>query len=344
MDRPSPVPTPIGLVVKNGSKARAITSGVMPVPVSDTHSETYWPGGRSRSRAARSSSQRFAVSMVIRPPSGIASRALMQRFRSAFSSWCGSAEHGPDAAARDVLHVDRGPTVRRISSSMPVIKAVDVRRLRRQRLAAGEGQQAMRQSSGPLGRALRRDDVAIDVGDPSLGDPCRHQLQTTRDTRQQVVEVVREAARELTDRLHLLALAQRLLRPLQLRSRLLGGGDVAAGGVGHVSRRCRHPGDPAHRAVLMAIAVLDRRSTARCRRLVGVDSLGVVVGEDELVDVMADQFIGRIAEQGRPCRVYPPEHAVESRSTNMRSGEVSHIRSRSAVRSSTLTSRVSFIS
>ena len=63
-----------------------MTSGVMPVPVSVTQSEMYWPGGSSRSRAARSSSHLFAVSMVMRPPSGIASRALMQRFKSAFSS------------------------------------------------------------------------------------------------------------------------------------------------------------------------------------------------------------------------------------------------------------------
>src|SRR6187399_1091173 len=55
---------------KKGSNARAITSGVMPVPVSVTQSDRYWPGGRSRSLAARSSSHLLAVSIVIRPPSG----------------------------------------------------------------------------------------------------------------------------------------------------------------------------------------------------------------------------------------------------------------------------------
>ena len=44
IDRPSPVPRPSGLVVKNGSKACRITSGVMPVPVSVTSMRTYWPG------------------------------------------------------------------------------------------------------------------------------------------------------------------------------------------------------------------------------------------------------------------------------------------------------------
>jgi hypothetical protein len=38
--RPSPVPLPGPLVVKNGSKIRAITSGVMPRPVSLTASRT----------------------------------------------------------------------------------------------------------------------------------------------------------------------------------------------------------------------------------------------------------------------------------------------------------------
>ena len=38
--RPSPVPLPGPLVVKNGSKTRACTSGVMPVPVSVTESAT----------------------------------------------------------------------------------------------------------------------------------------------------------------------------------------------------------------------------------------------------------------------------------------------------------------
>ena len=80
----------LGLVVKNGSNARAITAGGMPVPVSVTETATYWPDGMSRSRAIRSSSQVLAVSMVSLPPFGIACRALMHRLRIALSSWFGS--------------------------------------------------------------------------------------------------------------------------------------------------------------------------------------------------------------------------------------------------------------
>ncbi len=42
MDRPRPVPTPAGLVVKKGLKMRWRTSGLMPGPLSST-SITTWP-------------------------------------------------------------------------------------------------------------------------------------------------------------------------------------------------------------------------------------------------------------------------------------------------------------
>ncbi len=69
MARPRPVPCPTGLVVKKGSVARARTSGAMPWPVSATSSST--PPGRRR------------VRRVMAPPSGMASRALMDRFMMA---------------------------------------------------------------------------------------------------------------------------------------------------------------------------------------------------------------------------------------------------------------------
>ena len=47
MDSPSPVPSPTGLVVKNGSKTRESTSGAMPMPVSVT-STTTWLGSRAQ--------------------------------------------------------------------------------------------------------------------------------------------------------------------------------------------------------------------------------------------------------------------------------------------------------
>ena len=47
-----PVPTPCGLVVKNGSKARFLTSGGMPGPLSSTSTTTSPSRGRRRGRRA----------------------------------------------------------------------------------------------------------------------------------------------------------------------------------------------------------------------------------------------------------------------------------------------------
>ena len=127
---PARCPGRVGLVVKNGSKARAITSGVMPVPVSLTHSETYCPGGDvALARGARRSSHLLPVSMVSRPPSGMASRALMQRLSSAFSSWRGIDQGRPQPAAPTTSTAIAGPTVRRTSSSMPAISRLTSVRL-----------------------------------------------------------------------------------------------------------------------------------------------------------------------------------------------------------------------
>jgi hypothetical protein len=52
MESPSPVPCPMGLVVKKGSKTREMSSEDMPTPVSVTHTATYWPGATSRWAAA----------------------------------------------------------------------------------------------------------------------------------------------------------------------------------------------------------------------------------------------------------------------------------------------------
>ena len=52
--RPSPVPSPLALVVKNGSKARSTTSADMPWPESQTRRRTYSPGATSASPAGSS--------------------------------------------------------------------------------------------------------------------------------------------------------------------------------------------------------------------------------------------------------------------------------------------------
>ena len=77
------MPLPMPLVVKNGSKIFAITSGLMPVPVSEISSNTYSPGVKPAAGLMRwlSRSVTFCVRIVSLPPLGIASRALRARFR-----------------------------------------------------------------------------------------------------------------------------------------------------------------------------------------------------------------------------------------------------------------------
>ena len=86
--------------------------------------------------------------------------------------------------------------------------------LRRQRLASAKGQQLR----GQLGAALH---TGLGLGHPLLGGGLaghlvQQQLQVAADHLQQVVEVMRNAAGQVADGLHLLAVAQHLLHAQQL--------------------------------------------------------------------------------------------------------------------------------
>ena len=48
--------------------------------------------------------------------------------------------------------------------------------------------------------------IAIQIADAALGEACAQQFQAARYPGEQIVEVMREAAGQLTDRLHLLCL------------------------------------------------------------------------------------------------------------------------------------------
>ncbi len=113
--RPSPVPWPSGLVVKNGSKIRSRVAASIPIPVSLTASRTCGPGRTPTcSRANASSSSTLAVSMVTRPPRGMASRALTTRFMTTCSSWPGSAST-PLPAPRETIESSTSSRITRRS-------------------------------------------------------------------------------------------------------------------------------------------------------------------------------------------------------------------------------------
>src|SRR5262249_54377806 len=76
MARPSPVPAPTSLVVKNGSKRRPSSSGGMPDPSS------------RMATTAASPSMRVVTQMF--PAPTIASQALASRFMKTWFSWAGS--------------------------------------------------------------------------------------------------------------------------------------------------------------------------------------------------------------------------------------------------------------
>ena len=95
--------------------------------------------------------------------------------------------------AQEVRHVGNHP--------------VGVDRLRRQRLLAGEGEQALGQGGGTFGGSYRRVDETPDIEFVGLHAPP-HEIERADDNAKHVVEVVGDAAAELADSVHLLRLAK----------------------------------------------------------------------------------------------------------------------------------------
>jgi hypothetical protein len=189
---------------------------------------------------------------------------------------------------------------------------VDVGGPGRERLAPREGQQAVRQRGRAPGRAQRHAHVALDLVQAVLVDAHVHQFQAARDPRQQVVEIVRQAAGELADGLHLLRLAQLLLGALQLVLAFAFGGDVARRAIQLAVGGHRHPRQPAPAAVLVAQAVFQaqRRQVARQRILPGLAAGGAVVGVDEIQEGGGGDFVLAPAQGDAPGRVRGFEAAL----------------------------------
>ena len=224
----------------------------MPVPVSVTAEREILAG---RHVVARGVPARRAnllwVSMVMRPPSGIASRALMQRFSSAFSSCGGSTSAGHSPVAPTTSMATEGPTVRRMRSSMPETSVLTS--VARGSSVCRREKASRRCVSAAARRAApgRGDHVAVELGDPALRDAQGQQLEAAGYAGEQVVEVVRQAAGELAHRFHLLRLAHHLFGfralghlgfelPRPLRDALLQGRvQLVEGPVQRVRRRER---------------------------------------------------------------------------------------------------------
>src|SRR3954462_182668 len=86
----------------------------------------------------------------------------------------------------------------------------------------------MRQGRCPRCSTLRTDDKAIKVSQPALCDPHLQQFKAAGNSGQKIIEVVRQPAGQLPDRLHLLCLEQLLLGLLQLQLSLATLGEIAS--------------------------------------------------------------------------------------------------------------------
>ena len=200
VERPSPVPRPVSFVVKNGSKTRSRVAASMPTPVSVTATRTCGPTPAPSLWAAKPSSRStFAVSIVSRPPFGIASRAFTARFMSTCSSWPRSARTparlGGDARLEgDVLSDEPSEHPLNVFH-----ERAGVEHGRLEDLAPAEGEELLREARG----AARREEDLLNLlaaGIIRAEAPCE-KVAEAEDHRQDVVEVVRDASGEPSRRL-----------------------------------------------------------------------------------------------------------------------------------------------
>ena len=147
------------------------------------------------------------------PPSGIASRAFTHRFSDGQLDLAGVDLDRPEPGAE--LHLDLDVAAAAIASSiarMPVrcaARSIDSGFTGRRR------ENASRCRVSPVPRATARR-IAVEHALALRRRPVAlEQLHAAGEHREQVVEVVRDAAGQLAERLHLLRLPKRLLRRAQ---------------------------------------------------------------------------------------------------------------------------------
>ena len=160
-------------------------------------------------RAAGSASALQAPSasnMVSVPPFGIASRALTTRFSSASSIWLVSIMTSGSRSGRSNCSSICGPSERSIRSVMPRTRST---RSRGFDLQSCRRANASRRWVSVAPRCAPCIAPSIRRASSDRRHVLAQQLEIAEHRHQQVVEVVRHAAGELADHLHLLRLAQR---------------------------------------------------------------------------------------------------------------------------------------
>ncbi len=185
--------------------------------------------------------------MISRPPSGMASRAFTTRLMIACSNCPGSIFTRSSSWPGTNVSSMSSPISGAISLRKFVQQRIQVDDPRLQHLLPAERQQLPREADGARSAAFQ--DLGEQLAVRIAGvEAIEHQLAVAVDHREQVVEVVRDAAGQPADRFHLLRLTELLLQPLQLR---------------HVAR---HADQPDHVALRVAIDAFGRLIGARHAR------------------------------------------------------------------------------
>jgi hypothetical protein len=134
-------------------------------------------------------------------------------------------------------------------------------------------------------------------------DLALEQLEIAEHRRQQVVEVVRNAAGELSHRLHLLRLSQLLFEAARIGEVDRGAEDPLHGAVGSDERNeDRAPDDAPHRQLAHEF-VLERAPGRRAVAVFRIEESRIARRED-LVRCLADHLLGRKSGQPQKGRVH----------------------------------------
>ena len=206
--RPRPVPLPTSLVVKNGSKILSSWSAAMPMPVSCIEIATNSPlrpgcarrAGMPLGLADCDRQAAFAIHGIAAVDGEIDQRRLELR-----DVGDGMAVRIADFDVDLDAPADQRPDQLRDALDL----GADIEDLRLQRLAAGEGEQLAGQFGGPFHGF--RDGVDIAAAALLRQFAAAQEVGGGADDGQEIVEVMRDAAGELADGLHLLRLPQRFL-------------------------------------------------------------------------------------------------------------------------------------
>ncbi len=222
MARPRPLLRASSLVVKKGSKSRAFTSSLIPQPLSLREIVTYSPAGRSvpvGSRSAAGPTSRVEVSIVRRPPLRIASRALTARFTNDLRELAGidfdvGAFFQMMQVTNDRDVVAEEPEERTLEVGD---EAVDLEHGGLERLATAEGEELVGERGGAAGGVADFLDLVGDLAFHSL--LRQEQIAVAENGGEKIIEIVRDATGQLSERFHPLGAAG-------LRLQLATGGHV----------------------------------------------------------------------------------------------------------------------